>query len=41
VFVLNVYPTSIGGLDLSRDGNTIYYPDEVNIADHHWRDSIK
>jgi len=42
VFVLNLgaTPSSIGGLDLSRDGQTIYYPDEVRTVDGHWSDSV-
>jgi hypothetical protein len=41
VYVLNyTSPSSIQGMDLSRDGKTVYYPDESRTVDFRWLDTI-
>ena len=40
VYVLNQTPSGIGGVDLSRDGQTIYYPDEIGTVDGRWISSV-
>jgi hypothetical protein len=40
VYVLNYTPSGISGVDLSRDGQTIYYPDERQTVDGRWIDTV-
>jgi len=40
VYTLNYTPSAIMGVDISRDGDTIYYPDEVGTVDGRWISTV-